>query len=81
VAEPIENTLVEGGLSEPLGTRVLKAQAYANAAQTAAKQAVATSAATQELVAQIVSGATVIDYDRIDNGVKAALATLHLEVG
>jgi hypothetical protein len=81
VAEPIENTLVEGGLSEPLGTRVLKAQAYANAAQTAAKQAVATAAATQELVAQIVSGATVIDYDRIDNGVKAALATLHLELG
>jgi len=81
VAEPIENTLVEGGLSEPLGTRVLKAQAYANAAQTAARQAVATAAATQELVAQIISGATVIDYDRIDNGVKAALATLHLEVG
>ena len=75
--------LVHDGTTQDAEDRLIGAQGYANAAQSAAKQALAIAAATQSLVSQLVagSGGTVsIDYARIKADVETVLESAHLEI-
>jgi Domain of unknown function (DUF1906) len=78
--EPIVNTLVENGLSEPARTRLLKAQAYANEAQATAHEALAKITALQAAVAQLGVSGGVIDYGLVEQAAENALAKVHLTV-
>jgi hypothetical protein len=80
--EPIVNSLVEDGLSEPARTRLLKAQSYANSANQTAALALAKVTAMQSALEQLgTSSGGVIDYGQMQAVVEAALAKTHLEVG